>query len=73
MAIFQEAQAQRLVDAFLQTLDPPVRELITQAQREDLQLMIREALAGAVNDTLERLEDLVRELRAESGKTDIGL
>ena len=73
MAIFHEAHAKRLVQAFIGNLDPPVQQMITPAQREDLQLMIREALAEAVNDALERLEDPIRELRAESGRTDIGL
>ena len=73
MAINHEALARKVVQAFVDTLDAQTRARITRAQREDLQLMIRGILTDAVNDPLERMAGLIRQLRAESGKTEIGL
>ena len=73
MAINHETLAQKVVQSFIETLDTRTRAQITRAQREDLQIMIRGTLADTVNDALERMEGLIRQLRSESGKTEIGL
>ena len=73
MTIDHETQAQKVVQAFIDTLDPRTRSQITIAQQDDLQLMIREALSDAVNDALGRIEELLRQLRSESSKTELGL
>jgi len=73
MATDHEVLAQEVVTAFMETLDPKARDLISKAQREELELLVREAVAEAVSDTLERVEDLVKQLRSETSRPQLEL
>ena len=73
MSIDHQALAQQVVKAFADNIDPPLRTQIGKAGLEDFELMIQEALAEAVSDAVERMETVVRELRSEAVKPEIGL
>ena len=73
MSIDHQALAQQVVKAFADNIDPPLRMQIGKAGLEDLEQLVREALAEAVSDAVERMEHVVRELRSEAPKPDIGL
>ena len=73
MANQHQDLADQVVHAFQAKLDPATREAISKAQFEDLGLMVREALAQAVGTAVERMEQVIRELRATSGKPEIEL
>jgi hypothetical protein len=73
MSINHQTLAERVVKVFAENLDPPLRAQISKAQLEDLELLVHEALAEAVNSALERLEEVVKQLRSETGKLEIEL
>ena len=68
-----QALAEQVVQAFQNKLDPQVLERIGRAGFEDLRLLVEEALAESLGAALERVEVLMRELRAEAGKHEIEL
>ena len=73
MTIDHQDLAQQVVKAFSDNIDPPLRMQIGKAGLEDLELLVREALAEAVSDAVERMEYVIRELRREAAKPEIGL
>jgi hypothetical protein len=73
MTIDPQLLSREVVNAFIELLPPEVGGQIDQAHREDLELLVREAVREAVNGSLERLEEVVRELRAETGRTQLEL
>ena len=68
-----QALAEQVVQAFQNKLDPQVLEQIGRAGFEDLRLLVEEALAESLGAALERVDDLMRELRADAGKHEIEL
>jgi len=73
MTIDPQFLAREVVNGFVALLPPEVGDQIDKAHREDLELLVREAVREAVNGSLERLEEVVRELRAETGRTQLEL
>ena len=73
MTIDPQLLAREGVNGFVALLPPEVGDQIDKAHREDLELLVREAVREAVNGSLERLEEVVRELRAETGRTQLEL
>ncbi|MFZ1575476.1 MAG: hypothetical protein WAT36_09655 [Chromatiaceae bacterium] len=73
MTIDPQLLAREVVNGFVALLPPEVGDQIDKAHREDLELLVREAVREAVNGSLERLEEVVRELRAATGRTQLEL
>ncbi|MBP8024659.1 MAG: hypothetical protein KAY71_04485 [Chromatiaceae bacterium] len=73
MTIDPQLLAREVVNGFVALLPPEVGDQIDKAHREDLELLVREAVREAVNGSLERLEEVVWELRAETGRTQLEL
>lgn len=73
MTIDPQLLAREVVDGFIELLPAEVGGQIDKAHREDLELLVREAVREAVNDTLTRLEEVVRVLRVETGRTQLEL
>ena len=73
MTIDPQLLAREVVNGFVALLPPEVGDQIDKAHREDLELLVREAVREAVNGSLERLEEVVRESRAETGRTQLEL
>lgn len=73
MDLDHEAKARNLVAAFLDVLDESARQAITPAHVKDLEQLLSEALAEAVGDALQRMEETLRQLRAANEKSEIGL
>ncbi len=73
MTIDPQLLAREVVNGFVALLPPEVGDQIDKAHREDLELLVREAVREAVNGSLERLEEVVRDLRAETGRTQLEL
>ena len=73
MTIDPQLLAREVVDGFIDLLPAEVGTQIDKAHREDLELLVREAVRDAVNESLTRLEEVVRALRAEAGRTQLEL
>ncbi|MFZ1537710.1 MAG: hypothetical protein WAT23_10060 [Chromatiaceae bacterium] len=73
MTIDPQLLAREVVNGFVALLPPEVGNQIDLAHREDLELLVREAVREAVTGSLERLEAVVRELRTETGRTQLEL
>lgn len=65
--------AREVVDGFLELLPTEVADHIDKAHREDLELLVKDAVREAVNLSLERLEEVMRELRTETGRPQLEL
>ncbi len=73
MTIDPQLLAREVVNGFVALLPHEVGNQIDLAHREDLELLVREAVREAVTGSLERLEAVVRELRTETGRTQLEL
>ena len=68
-----QQRAEKIVATFKQSLDAKVAQQITDAQLNALTLMIREAMGEEAGFAAEQLEQVIRKLRAESEKPDLGM
>ncbi len=68
-----QERAEKIAAAFKQSLDKNVAKQITDAQFKTLTLMIREAMGDEAGFAAEQLEQVIRKLRAESEKPDLGM
>ena len=68
-----QERAEKLVATFKQSLDKKVAKQITDAQFNTLTLMIREVMGEEAGFAAEQLERVIRKLRAESEKPDLGM
>lgn len=66
-------RAARVVTAFMDTLDDSVRKQITGSQVNTLTLMIKKALGEELSLAVERVEELLRQLRTETDKPELGI
>jgi len=73
MTIDPQELAREVVDGFLELLPAEVADHIDKAHREDLELLVKDAVREAVNLSLERLEEVMRELRTETGRPQLEL
>ena len=65
--------AQNVVKAFKESLSDAAREHITEAQFEDLTLMVREAIAEELTRAAELFEAALAKLRSEIEKPELDL
>ena len=65
--------AEKIVATFKQSLEKNIAQQITEAQFNTLTLMIREAMGEEAGFAAEQLEQVIRKLRAESEKLDLGM
>ena len=68
-----QALADRVLDAFKDILSEAVREQITESQYTELSLMIQEALSEELENAINRVEEVVKNLRTEVEKPELGL
>jgi len=68
-----QERAEKIVATFKQSLDKNVAKKITDAQFNALTLMIREVMGEEAGFAAEQLEQVIRKLRAESEKPDLGM
>ena len=68
-----QERAEKIVATFKQSLDKKVAKQITDAQFNKLTLMIREVMGEEAGFAAEQLEQVIRKLRAESEKPDLGM
>ncbi len=65
--------ADHVLSAFRGALDEPARQAVGEAGFHQLHTLVREALAEEASVVSGRLEALLRELRAEVDRPDLGL
>jgi len=65
--------AEKIVATFKQSLEKNIAQQITEAQFNTLTLMIREAMGEEAGFAAEQLEQVIRKLRAESEKPELGM
>ena len=68
-----QERAEKIVATFKQSLNDNVVQQISDAQFNTLILMIREAMGEEAGFAAEQLELVIRKLRAESEKPDLGM
>ena len=68
-----QERADKIVTAFKQSLDPGVAQQITAPQFTALTQMIKEAMGHELGFAAEQLEQVIRQLRAESERRDLGM
>ena len=68
-----QERAEKIVATFKQSLNDNVVQQISDAQFNTLILMIREAMGEEAGFAAEQLEQVIRKLRAESEKPDLGM
>ena len=68
-----QQRAEKIVATFKQSLDANVAQQITDAQFNALALMITEVMGEEAGFAAEQLEQVIRKLRAESEKPDLGM
>ena len=68
-----QERAEQIVATFKQSLDAKVVQYITDAQFTALTLMIKEAMGEELGFAAEQLEQVIRKLRAESERPDMGM
>ena len=73
MTIDPQLLAREGVDGFIELLPGEVGAQIDKAHREDLELLVREAVREAVNASVERLEEGVRAWRSAAGRNQLEL
>jgi hypothetical protein len=67
-----QQRAEQVVASFKEMLDKPALAAISPAQLEELEILIREAIADELHDAAEQVEDLARKLRAEVELPSLG-
>ena len=68
-----QQHAEKIVAAFRDLLDENARQLITASQFNSLTLMIKEGLGEELAVAIERMEELIRQMRTETEKPDLGI
>ena len=68
-----QEHAEKIVAAFKDALDGDVRQQISDAQYHLLSNTIRKALGEELGHAAERMEELVRQLRSETERPDLGI
>lgn len=68
-----QERAEKIVTTFKQSLDPKVAQQISEAQLTALTQMIKQAMGQELGFAAEQLEQVIRQLRAESERRDLGM
>jgi hypothetical protein len=66
-------KAAQIIEAFRNSLDVQLQQQISDAQLKDLEAMIVEAIGEELGIAAERVDQVVKQLRAESERPDLGL
>ena len=73
MADRHQELAQKVVNTFKQSLSDQVREQITDAQFNELALMIREAISEELKEAAELIDAIAKKLRSQTDDQELGL
>ena len=73
MANHYQDRAYKVVEAFRNLLDENVSQQISDSQYDTLALMISEAISEELGVAATMMEDVIKRLRAESSKSEIGM
>ena len=65
--------SKKVVKGFRNIISEDARERISDAQFEDLSLMVQDAIAEALSDAAERVAGVAETLRSEAGRRELGL
>ena len=68
-----QQRAEKIVATFKQSLSENIAQQITDAQLNSLIIMIKEAMGEEAGFAAEQLEQVIRKLRAESEKPELGM
>ncbi len=68
-----QERADKVVESFRESLGKDIRDSISENQYQVLSLMICEAIGEELEIAARKMEEVIRNLRAESGKAEIGL
>ncbi len=68
-----EELAEKVVAIFKHNLSDAAREQIREADFNELALMIREAISEELSRATDMVEEVVRKLRSEADKPELGL
>lgn len=68
-----QQQAERIVAAFKESLDDDVRQQISNSQFNSLGLMVQKALGNEMAVAIERMDELLRQMRSETEKAELGI
>jgi len=68
-----EEKALKIIEGFRNSLDVQVQQQITDAQLKGLEAMIVEAMGDEVSIAAEKMEQVIKQLRTESERLDLGL
>ena len=68
-----QQHAEKIVAAFRDLLDENTRQLITASQFNTLALMIKTGLGEELAVAIERMEEVIRQMRTETEKPDLGI
>lgn len=68
-----EEKALQIIEAFRNSLDVHVQQDISDAQLKGLEAMIVEAMGDELCIAAEKMEQVVKQLRTESERLDLGL
>jgi len=68
-----QERAEKIVAAFKAALDEGVRQQITDAQYHLLSNTIRQALGEELSVAVETMEEIIRQLRTETERPDLGI
>lgn len=66
-------RAKDVVEEFKQRLSPAARAAITDAQYEDLALLVRAAIADELHDAVETMEETVQRIRTDVERPQLEL
>jgi hypothetical protein len=73
MADRHQELAQKVVNTFKQSLSDQARDQITDAQFNELVLMIREAISEELKDAAELIDGIAKRLRSQTDDQELGL
>jgi uncharacterized protein with von Willebrand factor type A (vWA) domain len=73
MADRHQELAQKVVNTFKQSLSDQARDQITDAQFNELVLMIREAISEELKDVAELIDGIAKRLRSQTDDQELGL
>ena len=65
--------SKKVVKGFRDIISEDARERISDAQFEDLSLMVQDAITEALSDAAERVAEVAETLRSEAGRRELGL
>ena len=68
-----QERARKVVESFRELLSKKALDAIPDNDFEQLALFVQEALADELHDAAEQVEDLARNMRADTSLSDVGI